>query len=115
MKLAIIGSRTFNDYEKMCDRTDKFIQSHGKPETIISGGATGADTLAERYAAQHNIPTEIYLPEYSKYGQQAPLERNTTIVEQCTHLLAFPTPESRGTWDTVRKAMNLELTVTVIK
>jgi predicted Rossmann fold nucleotide-binding protein DprA/Smf involved in DNA uptake len=34
-----------------------------KISTIISGGAIGADKLAERYALQYNIKIIIYKPD----------------------------------------------------
>ena len=48
MKLAIIGSRT-------CPPID--IAAHLKyiPDTIISGGAIGADTYAKEFAIKHNL------------------------------------------------------------
>ena len=38
---------------------------------IISGGAKGIDTLAEKYADENNIPKLIIKPEYAKYGKSA--------------------------------------------
>ena len=53
VKAAIVGSRSFNDYEKMYS----FIQQIRKEKElfiyeVISGGAEGADKLAERYATE---------------------------------------------------------------
>ena len=82
MRLAIIGSR-------QCPQID--IASHLKyiPDTIVSGGARGADTYARLFAHQHNLKLVEYLPEYDKYGRQAPLIRNRLIVENCDCLIAF--------------------------
>ena len=49
MKLAIVGSRTFNDYELLKDEVDKLLKKYNITE-IVTGGARGADTLAEQYA-----------------------------------------------------------------
>lgn len=49
MKLAIVGSRTFNDYNLLV----KFIEKHyntSEIDTIISGAARGADILGRLYA-----------------------------------------------------------------
>ena len=67
MKIAIIGSRTFNDYELVC-KTIKEL----KLETMthmVSGGAKGADSLGERYAKEHNIPCIIYKPDWNTFRQ----------------------------------------------
>lgn len=52
MKLAIVGSRHFNDkvaFEKVM--TDH-VAKHGLPELVVSGGA---DTLGEQWARKHKI------------------------------------------------------------
>ena len=81
MKIAVIGSRNL--------RVDisKYIPA-GTTE-IISGGARGIDTLAEKYADENNIPKLIFKPEYEKYGKSAPLRRNKTIVEKSDIVVAI--------------------------
>ena len=94
MRLAIIGSRS-------CPQID--IAAHLKyiPDTIVSGGARGADTYARLFAEHHNLKLIEYLPEYDKYGRQAPLIRNKLIVENCDCLIAFWDGVSRGTKYTI--------------
>ena len=81
MKLAIIGSRT-------CPPID--IEAYLKyiPDTIVSGGARGADTYAREFAQKHNLKLIEFLPEYDKYGRTAPLVKNMLIVEECDCVLA---------------------------
>ena len=56
MNVAIIGSRTFTDYE----RAEEFVNALELDiSRIISGGARGADAIAERYAAEHGIPITV--------------------------------------------------------
>ena len=90
--MAVIGSRSFNDYERMKRVLDKY-----KPRLIVSGGAKGADTLAERYAKEKNIPTKIFLPDYDLYGKRAPLARNIEIINEVEMVVAFWDGHSRGT------------------
>lgn len=94
MKLAIIGSRT-------CPPVD--IEQYLKyiPETIVSGGAKGADTYAREFAQKHNIKLIEFLPKYDKYGRAAPLVRNILIIEECDCVLAFWDGKSRGTMYTI--------------
>ena len=90
MKLAIIGSRN-------CPPID--IEAHLKyiPDTIVSGGAKGADTYAREFAQKHNLTLIEFLPEYDKYGKGAPLVRNKLIIDNCDCVLAFWDGKSRGT------------------
>lgn len=45
MKLSVIGSRTFENYEMLAA---EILKLNLNISTIISGGAKGADALAER-------------------------------------------------------------------
>ena len=107
MRLAIIGSRN-------CPEID--IASHLKyiPDTIVSGGARGADTYAKLFAQKHNLTLIEYLPEYDKYGKSAPLIRNKLIVENSDCVLAFWDGKSRGTKFTLDYAAQLGKPVKII-
>lgn len=57
MKIAIIGSRTFEDYQLLCDIMERF---QDEDITIVSGGAKGADTLGNRTQETNiDIPTRL--------------------------------------------------------
>ena len=94
MRLAIIGSRT-------CPPVDIGSYLPFVPDTIVSGGAKGADTYAKDYALKNGIPIIEFLPDYKKYGRKAPLIRNMQIVDNCDFLLAFWNGTSRGTKFTI--------------
>ncbi len=104
IKLAIVGWRGATNRQLIFSKINEWVNRYGKPSLIISGGATGIDTIAEEYASLSGIQTSIFNPEYIKYGRSAPLIRNSQIVNACTHLLAFPSATSKGTWDSIRKA-----------
>ena len=108
MKLAIIGSRT-------CPPID--IASHLKyiPDTIVSGGAIGADTYAKEFAIKHNLKLIEFLPDYEKYGRKAPLVRNKLIVEECDCLIAFWDGQSRGTKFTLDYAERMGKPTKIVK
>ena len=65
IKLALVGSRDYHNYEAFASVVDNWITRFGRPELIISGGAAGVDSLAERYARERSIPTTIYLADWS--------------------------------------------------
>jgi len=116
--LVITGSRRHPDLA-MVERYLRWYFPQLPAGTVIrTGGAEGVDQLAERIADELGLPTETIEPEYHRYPnnkRQAPLDRNTVIVEGGTcwdtwwrpavRLLAFPDNlEGRGgTWDTIRK------------
>lgn len=109
MKVAVIGGRDFNDYEKLKSTLELL------PITlIISGGADGADKLSERYAKEKGIPTQIYLPEWDLFGKKAGFIRNTTIVENSELVVAFWNQKSRGTKDSIGKAHKLKINILIV-
>lgn len=90
MKLGIIGSRNLT-----VDNLEDYI-----PEDvteIISGGAKGIDTCAQKYAEEHGIKTTVFKPNYERFGRAAPIFRNTDIVVNSDKVIAFWDGESRGT------------------
>lgn len=98
MKVAVIGSRCVDDYELVKEELNKI---KGITE-IVSGGARGADTLAKLYADDHNIPIEVFLPDWS-IGKMAGMLRNTQIVDYCDVAVVFWDGVSKGTADSIRK------------
>ena len=109
--LGIVGSRTFENYTFMKSFVDKWIKDNGKIIKIVSGGASGADSLARKYAIENNIPLVEHLPDYKTYGSCEPIMRNTLIIKDITHLIAFPSPNSKGTWDSINKAQKNNVSV----
>jgi len=96
MNLAIVGSRDFNDYARLKFRLDQLQEKH-KISLIISGGARGADTLAERYADENKIQKLILPAEWDKHGRAAGFIRNKDIVDKCDMLFACWDGASKGT------------------
>ena len=109
MKIAVIGSRTFADY----DLLEKTLSNINNISAIVSGGAKGADSLAEKFAKLHSIPTIIFKPDWS-LGRHAGFLRNTTIIENCDLLIAFWDNKSKGTLDSINKAKKLKKGVTIV-
>lgn len=101
MIVGIAGYRGYSDYD---DFEKKLSSLNLKIDRIVSGGANGADKLAELYASQNKIPITIYSPDWKQYGKGAGLLRNTQIVNSIDYLIAFVSKKSVGTWDTIRKA-----------
>ena len=93
---GVIGSRTFTDYDLIKKELDKYVISK-----IVSGGAKGADSLAEKYAHENNIPVEIFKPDWS-LGRHAGFLRNKTIVEHSDTLIAFWDGVSKGTLSSIK-------------
>ena len=94
LRLAIIGSRDFNDYNLVKSTLEKYKD---KISIVVSGGANGADSLGERWAIDNGIETLIFPAEWDKYGKRAGYIRNQTIIQNCDCVIAFWNGESKGT------------------
>jgi hypothetical protein len=94
MKLAIIGSRSFTNFEYLSSILTEYASEISE---IISGGATGADNLAEQWAKAHNIPITVYPADWTRYGRSAGPRRNHDIIINCDKCIAFWDGESNGT------------------
>ncbi len=106
MKIAIVGGRDFNDYELLTTKLNEF-KNEKCIDYIISGGAKGADTLAERFASENNLDILVFKPDYKKYGRGATIVRNTQIIENADVVFAFWNGVSKGTYDSIKKAKKL--------
>jgi len=104
MKLAIVGSRTFDDYDLLLDKLTLFFDARVQFNTVVSGGAKGADLLGERWANYWGLEIERYFPAWNKHGKAAGFIRNQQIVDACDMVLAFWDGKSQGTADTIEKA-----------
>lgn len=110
INLGIVGSRSFQDYE--------LLKKHVDPTNIVaivSGGARGADTLAEQFAREHNLQMIVFKPDYATHGRAAPFIRNSAIIEASDAVIAFWDGSSAGTLDSIKKAKKMGKPVTVIE
>ncbi|HBR31076.1 MAG TPA: hypothetical protein DD733_03220 [Clostridiales bacterium] len=74
---------------------------------LITGGAVGVDTIAERYADRKHIKKQIIFPDYGRYGKSAPLYRNKLIVDTADIVIAIWDGVSGGTNFTVKYAQQI--------
>jgi hypothetical protein len=111
MNLAIVGSRNFTDPERLSRIVDKV---QGDITLIVSGGARGADTLAEYYAKKKAIPYLIFPADWDKHGKKAGILRNQDIVDNADAMIAFLAPESKGTRDSIKRAQKKGIPVHIV-
>ena len=97
----VVGSRSFQDYRLLSEKLDYLLKE--QPEVVIvSGGANGADSLAERYAKEKNIPCIVFPAKWEELGKAAGYIRNremmTFVSKTRKHgCVAFWDGRSKGT------------------
>ncbi len=119
--LAVIGSRSFNDYETLEYEIDRIFKYKklDKPDRnmcIVSGGARGADRLAKRYADEHTDVHYVEHPaDWKTHGKKAGMIRNLDIVKDSRMVLAFWNGKSKGTKHTLGLAQTLGKQIKVVR
>ena len=76
---------------------------------VVSGNCQGADRLGELYAERHNVKCTVFPAQWKKYGKAAGPVRNSEMIKYAADsevptVVAFISPRSKGTKDTVSKA-----------
>lgn len=98
IKLAVVGSRSFNNYDALKNVIDGICEDFDYEITaIVSGGARGADALGEKYADEYVIDKEIYPADWNRFGKRAGYLRNEDIIKACDVCVCFWDGESHGT------------------
>ena len=107
MKILIAGSRDIDNFD-----LEAYIPK--EVTLIISGGAKGVDTLAEKYADKHKLSKLILRPNYARYGKAAPILRNREMVDLADKVIIVWNGTSRGTNQTLDYAKSTEKDVSLI-
>lgn len=69
IRLIIAGPRDYYDRENVFCHIHMFQGKFGIDE-IVSGGASGVDTLAEEYANLYQIPFKLFPADWKNTGRQ---------------------------------------------
>ena len=125
MKVAIVGSRRYENKKKIKDFVFKLKEQYGTDTIIVSGGCkTGADKYAKKYALELGLQYEEYPPFHevhnlyctmpsSRYGKDFNMKnffaRNKIIVGTSDFIVAFIAEgvQSDGTFSTLNYAKKL--------
>lgn len=102
MDVIVTGGRSYRNYDKV---KWAFSLLQGEVKTIIHGGASGADELAEIYAKENGIPTKVYAAEWKTRGKRAGPLRNSKMLDENPDAIVIVFPGGRGTADCKRKAI----------
>lgn len=122
MRVAIIGSRTYENKKKIRDMIYKLKQTFGDNLEIVSGGTqSGADKYAKKYSIEMGVSYKEFNPAHtvknlysalpeSYYGKPYHVSqlfhRNELIAKYCDKLIAFidSTESSKGSYHAVEMA-----------
>ena len=132
MKVAIVGSRRYENKKKIKDFIFKLKNEYGTDTIIVSGGCKdGADKYAKKYALELGLQYEEYPPfhevhnmyctipesRYRKpYSVKNFFARNKIIAGTSDYVVGFIPDgiEARGTMNTIRYAEKFDKKTIII-
>lgn len=108
IRLLVCGSRNYTNRARLYAVLDAIHRKHAI-EVLIEGECPegGADKMSREWAESRGVPVDPCPVDHALDGPWpgAGPRRNTRqlVEKKPTHCTAFPTRESRGTWDMVRQ------------
>lgn len=108
MDLAIVGSRELegnNEAQRIIENVLRIVE----PGTVVSGGATGIDTMAVETARKRDIAVFVFKPKNERWEPNGYKKRNKKIAETCDALIRIvaTTSDTYGSGWTRDKARDL--------
>jgi len=132
MKVAIIGSRQYENTRKIKDTLFQLKQKFGDDLIIVSGGAKdGADKFARKFALEFGIKYKEFNPAHTTKNLYSAMSdnyynktyhvsqfhhRNMLIAKDCDVMMVFIPDgiESKGSMSAIKNAKKVNKPVTII-
>lgn len=116
-KLVVTGCRDFDNYSLLSTELDEYLKDKIKTHnvTIVSGCATGADSLGEQYATQNGLNIKQFPAEWEKYGNAAGPKRNLQMAEYADAVIVFWDNKSSGTRNMIECARRENIPCKIIQ
>ena len=132
MKVAIIGSRDYQNIRKIKDTLFNLKQKFGDKLILISGGAQyGADKFARKYSLEFGIKYKEFNPAHTTKNLYSAMSdtyyekpyhvsqfhhRNMLIAKDCNVMIAFigTNDTSNGSMSAIKQAKKLKKPVTIM-
>lgn len=103
MRVLVCGGRNFSDTKRLFEVLSGYHKI--TPFTcLIHGAASGADTLAGKWASQIGIQIKAYPADWNKYGRSAGSVRNAQMLHDGKPDLVIAFPGGRGTANMIKLA-----------
>lgn len=109
MRIAVIGSRVYEFPELVED----FVSFFRPDDVLVSGGAWGVDSIAQKKAREMDRECRIFYPDWERDGKVAGFKRNKFIVDDSDYVVAFWDGVSKGTLSSMKMAMSAKKPMTI--
>jgi predicted Rossmann fold nucleotide-binding protein DprA/Smf involved in DNA uptake len=103
VKVAIVGSRHFSDPGRVIE----YVNSLPQGASIITGSASGVDAAATKAARARGIAVQVIPASFDELADPKKSgARNQRLIDACEVLVAFWDGTSKGTRNTVERALD---------
>lgn len=109
MRIAVVGSRKYEFPELVTS----FVSLFRSEDILVSGGAWGVDSIAQKKAREMGLECRIFYPDWEREGKSAGFKRNKFIVDDSDYVVAFWDGVSRGTLSSMKMAMESKKPLTI--
>lgn len=115
-RVVLAGGRDFTDYDLLRTSCLSFLGNKltSHQVVVVSGHASGADSLGERFAQEHGLQVELHAANWQKHGRAAGPIRNKEMAECSDALIAFWDGKSRGTKNMIDSARRYALDISIV-
>lgn len=117
-RMIVAGGRDFSDEKYLAESLDSLREEYIDIE-IVSGHASGADSLAEEYAKRLGIALKIFPADWKRYGRAAGPIRNKQMLEYIMEgnplIAAFWDGKSKGTKNMIEQARKADVECRVFR
>ena len=116
-RVVIAGCRDYNNYDEAKIFIDFCLSDIRKENNIVivSGCASGADAIGERYAKENGFKVEKYPADWKSYGISAGLIRNKQMAQISDYVICFWDNKSKGTKSMINYALKYNKPVRIKK
>lgn len=101
--VLVCGGRDYTDQEHIWAVLDD-IHETTPIAWILHGGASGADTLAGRWAQARGVSCRVFYADWQTHGRVAGMRRNQRMLDEGRPDLVVAFPGGRGTRDMIQRA-----------
>jgi hypothetical protein len=111
LKTIIAGSRDITNYSFLTIALSKIDWEISE---VVSGTASGVDSLGERWAGENNVSIKKFAAEWDLYGKAAGPIRNVQMAKYADAALIIWDGVSKGTKNMIQEARSHGLEVKVV-
>lgn len=102
-RVIVCGGRDYQNRKRLFQVLDAAVQRLGLSH-VISGGAMGADLLAQEWAVLRGVHFDVFKAHWGKEGKAAGHLRNARMIAEGKPDLVIAFPGGRGTANMVKQA-----------